>query len=79
MAGDTVFLGGLIFFIGGGILWLLAGRIQQSSLSPKTRQILLTLVVIAVAGLAILVIDRHAAEYKENYVNTQQSGQTSTD
>ncbi len=73
MLGDTVFIGAAIFFVSGGLLWLAAMKISNSALPLRKKQILISLVVIAVAGIAIAVIDHHAARYKAEYNQAQSS------
>ena len=71
MLEDTVFIGAAIFFVLGGLLWVAAMRVSNSALSVRQKQIWISLIVIAVAGVAIAVIDRHASEYKANYVQSE--------
>lgn len=71
MGVDTVFIGAAIFLISGGLLWLAAIKISDSSLSLRAKQVFLSLIVVAVAGIAVAVIDYHASTYKAEYESSK--------
>ena len=71
MLADTVLIGAAIFFVLGGLLWVAAMRVSNSALSVRQKQIWISVIVIAVAGVAITVIDKHATEYKAKHIQSE--------
>ena len=73
MLQDTVLVGGFAFLVSGGIIWFLLNKVNESSWSPRAKRFSNYLLLAALIGVAIFVIDWHSSNYKDNYGNKNAS------
>ena len=69
MLQDTVLVGGFVFLVSGGVIWVLLKKVEASQLSVRLKRLATYGLLACLIAVAILVIDWHSTNYKANYGN----------